>query len=478
MAAIRSVAQNCEPTTVESVGDVAAARIVCLRAEDDSSVAVLSASVSKDWVKRRILEWYAALGVSIVVAFCVALGLSTFVASRIARPFARVADDADRLGGGDLETVVRRPDTFLAEPIRLADSLEKMRAQVATSTAAERRQREELDTVLDGVDEGILAIDAEERIHYANRQVLELLKRPRDEVIGSPLHEVIAPLQETASPEESPSALPAFERYTARGLLRPLIVRRLTAAEDRQVLVIREENALEAARAMRDRILANLSHEFQTPLSAQIASIELLRDHLAKGSDPVAMRLVDAHYRGTVRLSQLVENLLDSVRIESGQMRLRRQRVDPTQVIEDALALMQPLIDLRGQQVIRSVSSGPNLLGDAQRLHSVLVNLLANANKFAHTGSSIWVETEWKEDWVTMWVEDEGPGLPPSLSVRDLFAPFRRAPHEEPSQRGSGLGLAIVHAVIAAHGGQVRVEAPLHAHGARIGVMLPLGAEP
>jgi signal transduction histidine kinase len=139
---------------------------------------------------------------------------------------------------------------------------------------------------------------------------------------------------------------------------------------------------------------------------------------------------------------------------------------------------MQPLIDLRGQQVIRSVSTGPSLLGDAQRLYSVLVNLLANANKFAHTGSSIWVETEWKEDWVTMWVEDEGPGLPPSLSVRDLFAPFRRAPHEEPSQRGSGLGLAIVHAVIAAHGGQVRVEAPLHAHGARNGVMLPLGAEP
>ena len=63
-------------------------------------------------------------------------------------------------------------------------------------------------------------------------------------------------------------------------MLKPLVVRRLAAPGDRQVLVVREENAIEAARALRDRILANLSHEFQTPLSAQIASIEMLRDHL------------------------------------------------------------------------------------------------------------------------------------------------------------------------------------------------------
>src|SRR5262249_50708951 len=151
--------------------------------------------------------------------------------------------------------------------------------------------------------------------HYANRQFLDLVKRARQDVIGRPLENVIAPLEAAAAPEGPPSTPAVLQRYAAQGLLRPLTVRRLTANGNRQVLVVREENAIEAARAMRDRILANLSHEFQTPLSAQIASIELLRDHLAKGSDQVAMRLVDAQYRGTVRLSQLVENLLDSVRI-------------------------------------------------------------------------------------------------------------------------------------------------------------------
>lgn len=472
------VAESGEPMTVESIGEVAAARIVSLQTGENLPAAILSASVGQDWVRRRILEWYTAFGVSIAVAFLIAMTLAVVVASRIGRPFARVADDAERLGNGDLDTVVPRPVTFLAEPIRLADSLEKMRTQVALSTTSERRQREELDTVLDGVDEGIVAIDTEERIHYANRQFLELLRCSREDVIGRPVGEVIEPL-DAPEPASGPrSALPALERYTAHGLLRPLTVRRLPASGNRQVLVVREENAIEAARAMRDRILANLSHEFQTPLSAQIASIELLRDHLKSSRNPVAIRLVDAQYRGTVRLSQLVENLLDSVRIESGEMRLRRQRVDLVQVVEEALVLMQPLLELRGQRVVRSLKPAPSLVGDAQRLHSVLVNLLANANKFAHSGSSIWVEMEWSDAWISVWVEDEGPGLPPSLTVRDLFAPFRRAPDQEPSERGSGLGLAIVHAVVAAHGGQVRVEAPLHGGGARIGITLPLEARP
>jgi signal transduction histidine kinase len=475
---VQAVAESGDPITVESIDGVAAARIVSVRNTEGAPATLLSASVGSDWVQRRVLEWYAGLGVSVLVAFLLALGLAMLVGSRIARPFARVADDAQRLGDGDLQTAVPRPDTFLAEPVRLAESLEKMRSQVASSNAAERRQREELDTVLDGVDEGIAAVDNEGRIHYANRQLLDLLKRPREDVVGRPLDELIQPLDAGAEPAQEPSALPALERYTASGVLRPLTVRRLPASGDREVLIVREENALEAARAMRDRILANLSHEFQTPLSAQIASIELLRDHLRQGHDPVTTRLVDAQYRGTVRLSQLVDNLLDSVRIESGEMRLRRQRVDLVQVVEDAIALMQPLLDLRGQRIVRSLASGPTLIGDAQRLHSVLVNLLANANKFSHTGSTLWIEMEWSDAWVTAWVEDEGPGLPPSLTVRDLFAPFRRAPDEEPGQRGSGLGLAIVHAVVAAHGGQVRVDPPVHGGGARIGITLPIEVEP
>jgi signal transduction histidine kinase len=425
-------------------------------------------------VQRRLLGWLAAFGGSILATLALALVLATFIARRIARPFAQLAGEAERLGGGDLRTPIPRPETFLAEPVALAASLEQMREQLAELTAAERRQRDELDAILDGVDEGIAGLDADDRIHYANRQFLQLTGRSRDQALGHRLDEILYAIS-PARPEATAADGPApVERYRAASAKWPLIVRRLGSGAHR-LLVVREENAYEVARAMRDRILANLSHEFQTPLSAQMASIELLRDHLKHGNDRVAVRLADAQFRGTMRLSQLVENLLDSVRIESGEMRLRRQPVDLAAVVEEAIELMQPLVDQRDQRVVADIQPGPLITGDAQRLLSVVVNLLSNANKFAPDQTVIRVRIHWGAKWVTVWVEDEGPGLPPSLSAHDLFAPFRRAPHEEPSQRGTGLGLAIVHAIVAAHGGKVRAESSGQRGGARIGIVLPHG---
>jgi signal transduction histidine kinase/HAMP domain-containing protein len=474
-AALARVARTGEPETFTSLRGIAAARILPLREGPGAPIALVSATVAPEWVERRIFEWLAGFAVAALATFGLALALAFFLARRIARPFAQVASSADRLGRGDLATPIARPDTFLTEPNALATSLESMRQQVGALTATERSQREELDAVLDGVDEGIAGVDLQDVIHYANRQFLALAERTREAVLGQPLDAVLEALGDPGESVDGAASIDvAPQRFRARGGQRPLTLRRLAASGNRQVLILREENAIEAARAMRDRILANLSHEFQTPLSAQIASIELLRDHLRETRDPVASHLADAQYRGTMRLAQLVENLLDSVRIESGEMRLRKQPVDLAEVVADAVELMQPLVDQRDQRVVATLVPGPSLIGDPQRLFSVMVNLLANANKFAPDQTQIWVDMAWTPGHVTVSVEDEGPGLPAGPQGIDLFAPFRRSPDEEPSQRGTGLGLAIVHAIVRAHGGEVRVEAPRQRHGARIAFVLPV----
>jgi len=473
--ALYRVSNSGEPETFQQIGGSAAARVMSVR-EQGSPRGLLSARVQQDWVERKTLEWFTSFGLTGLLTLAIALALAIVVAARIGRPFAELAKDADRLGSGDLHTPVATPDTFLAEPAALAAGLERMRERVATLTATERSQREELDAVLDGVDEGIVAIDTDGIVHYANRQFLALVGREREAVLGRDIGELMRPVE--ARPAE-PGDFSEFgaprERYAAATSLRPLIVRRQAASGERQLLVVREENAIEAARAMRDRILANLSHEFQTPLSAQMASIELLRDHLRGSNDAIAAQLADAQYRGSMRLSQLVDNLLDSVRIESGEMRLRRQPVDLAAVVREAVELITPLTDQREQRVLADLQPGPSLIGDPQRLFSVMVNLLANANKFAPDRSTIRVRIDWAPEQATVWVEDEGPGLPVMHGGADLFAPFRRSPHEEPSQRGTGLGLAIVKAIAVAHGGDVVVSAPAEGRGAGIGVRLPLG---
>src|SRR5690606_11182004 len=90
--------------------------------------------------------------------------------------------------------------------------------------------------------------------------------------------------------------------------------------EGLQVQVIRDETELEAVRRARDTVLANISHEFRTPLAAQLASIELLRDGLDKLEPGQVRELVLSLERGTVRLTQLIDNVLESVRIEAGQL--------------------------------------------------------------------------------------------------------------------------------------------------------------
>lgn len=474
--ALLEVSTTGEDETFEQIGGSAAARVTRFRDEEDQASALLSARVPQDWVTRRILEWFATFGLSSLLTGAIALGLAILLAARISKPFAQLAKDAQRLGSGDLHTPILPPATFLSEPVALATSLEEMRRQVSTLTETERNQRQELDAVLDGVDEGIVGVDADQKIHYANRQFLELVGLTREEVLGQPTEAILLPAGSHGdkNSDSMPMGLPPFERFTPPGKIRPLTLRRLDASGDRQVLVVREENAIEAARAMRDRILANLSHEFQTPLSAQIASIELLRDHLRHTPDQIAIQLADAQYRGTMRLSQLVDNLLESVRIESGEMRLRKQPVDLESVVADAVELMQPLIDQREQRIVKNLVAGPTLTGDSPRLFSVMVNLLANANKFAPDQTTIWVDMEWAADRVTIWVEDEGPGLPSTGANNDLFASFKRSPHEEPSQRGTGLGLAIVHAIVLAHGGEVKIAAPIKRNGARIGIVLPV----
>jgi signal transduction histidine kinase len=474
--ALYRVSNSGEPETFQQLAGSAAARVMSVRDEHGSPRGLLSARVQQDWVERKTLEWFASFGLSGLLTLAFALAIAILLAARIGRPFVELAKDAERLGSGDLHTPVAAPETFLAEPAALAAGLERMRERVATLTATERSQREELDAVLDGVDEGIVAIDPEGRVHYANRQFLALVGREREDVLG---HDVAELMQLVEARPAEPGTFPELggprERYAATGTLRPLIVRRQSASGERQLLVVREENAIEAARAMRDRILANLSHEFQTPLSAQMASIELLRDHLRGSDDAIAVHLADAQYRGSMRLSQLVDNLLDSVRIESGEMRLRRQPVDLAAVVREAVELITPLTDQREQHVVTAVEPGPPLVGDAQRLFSVMVNLLANANKFAPDRSTIRVRIDWTPGHATVWVEDEGPGLPVMAGGADLFAPFRRSPHEEPSQRGTGLGLAIVKAIVVAHGGDVLLSPAGEGRGAGIGVRLPLG---
>jgi signal transduction histidine kinase len=241
-----------------------------------------------------------------------------------------------------------------------------------------------------------------------------------------------------------------------------------------QVQVMRDETELEAVRRARDSILANISHEFRTPLAAQQASIELLRDGLDGMPREQLEDLVNSLQRGTLRLTRLIDNLLESVRIESGQLSIRRQEVDLAQVVEDAEELVQGLLVQRRQSLRSELPAAlPLVHGDGPRLTQVIINLLANANKFGPEGGEIRVGGGVAAGEVSLWVEDEGPGVPDG-GAGSIFERFYRSADQEPEPRGLGLGLWIVKSIVERHGGRVQSERTPEGR-TRFTVLLPAG---
>jgi signal transduction histidine kinase len=255
--------------------------------------------------------------------------------------------------------------------------------------------------------------------------------------------------------------------------VRTTVITSSGVADGLQVQVIRDETELEAVRRARDTVLANISHEFRTPLAAQLASIELLREGLDTMQPAQQRELVLSLERGTLRLTQLIDNLHESVRIEAGQLAIRRQSVELVQVVEDAQTLIGSLLIQRNQTLAVSIPDDlPPVDGDVQRLTQVYVNLIANASKFAPESSTIRVGAVAEGDHVTTWVEDEGPGMPEGAG-NSIFEQFRRGPGLEPEPGGLGLGLWIVKSIVDRHGGQISAVRTAEGH-TRLSVTLPV----
>lgn len=379
----------------------------------------------------------------------------------------RLTSAARRLGSGDLAASI--PAEGGKELAVLANTMEEMRRNLVQLTDELRRREAEAQAVLGGIVEGVYAVDAARRIRFVNPQAERLLKVPASEAIGRFCGDVLRPQRDDEGRRPCEFACPIVQarrlgaaQATERiepvgGHVRRVVISSAAPSDGVQVQVLRDETELEAVRRTRDTVLANISHEFRTPLAAQHASIELLRDGLGR-MDPQAQReLVFSLERGVVRLTWLIDNLLESVRIESEQLAIRRQDVTLSEVLSDARELIEPLVLQRGQRIeAQAFASLPVIQGDRQRLTQVLVNLLANASKFGPVGSTIRIGAEETQGGVAFWVEDEGAG-PVDSSDGRVFDRFHRSGGEDPHESGLGLGLFIVRSIVERHSGTVRL---------------------
>ncbi len=385
----------------------------------------------------------------------------------VAGPVQDLTEAALRLSQGDFSTSI--PVGGTAEVGALARTMEDMRRNLVDLTGTLRRREAEAQAVLAGIVEGVFAVDRDRNVRYLNPQAARLLGVDPQAAVGRFCGDLLRPLSvDGVRPCEADCPiLRARAAGTARSLerlavsdaaARTTIITSSGMVEGLQVQVIRDETELEAVRRARDSVLANISHEFRTPLAAQQASIELLRDGLHTMQPEAREKLVISLERGSLRLTRLIDNLLESVRIESGQLSIRQQSVALGEVILDAQALIESLLVQRQQTLeVDLPEELPLVRGDKTRLTQVFVNLIANASKFSADRSVLRVGARFDATKVETWVEDEGPGVPDG-DAATVFERFRRGADVEPEPGGLGLGLWIVKSVIERHGGTIVVQ--------------------
>jgi signal transduction histidine kinase len=404
---------------------------------------------------------------------------------RVTRPAEALTDAATRLGQGDFATSI--PTAGPAEIGQLARTMDDMRRNLVELNSELRHREAEAQVVLEAVVEGVYAVDQERNIRYLNPQAARLLGVEAQDVIGKFCGDVLKPCSLPGSPSgarpctttacpilrarQAGSAQAVEQLQTSSGT-RQTVITSSRVVNGLQVQVLRDETDLEGVRRARDTVLANVSHEFRTPLAAQLASIELLREGLKTSPPEKLDELVLSLERGTLRLTRLIDNLLESVRIESGQLDVRRQSIELADVVEDARALVEALLHQRRQPLELDVPAGLELQGDATRLTQVFVNLIANASKFAPEGTAVRVGARVDGPQISAWVEDEGPGVPDGDGA-SIFERFKRGGSHEPEPGGLGLGLWISRSIVERHGGSITAGRTAEGH-TRFTITLPI----
>ena len=380
-------------------------------------------------------------------------------------------------------------DAGAGEAASVAQALESARADLQQTLAKLRQEKAWTDHLLESIVEGIVTLDRQGRITFFSQGAERTTGWQRDQVLGRPCDQVFRPIG-TNEPFSQLIPAPggkrriAVELHDGRQAMLAVTGARLLPPEGsnaRVALVFRDVSEEEAIHRILGDFLANVAHEFRTPLSAVAASVELLLDQVpdlmtvrADPTEPTAGRgmaaeatgmnaelheLLASLHAGILGLQTLVDNLLESASIETGHFRVYPRPSSLGEIIAEAIRMVQPLVDKRDQQlVIELPAVMPTVQADPRRIAQVLVNLLSNAAKHNPDNAEIGIIVNVHGDRVRVAIADQGQGIP--AEERNVL--FRRFAHprtgHDPAKTGAGLGLSVVKAVVEAHGGQVGIE--------------------
>lgn len=396
-----------------------------------------------------------------------ALALAFVATQSIGRRLVRITAFAERVAAGDLSARIQEESSD--EIAHVASALDKTARKLEDGFRAVESSRQTLETLLNSMQEAVIAVAEDSRVLWANQRMERLL--PSGIRLGEPL------VQSARDPEILRAVQTALES-------RDIVVARaakifsgrifdLTAAPmpgGGVVAVMHDQTEIERVEKTRRDFIANVSHELRTPLTSIQGYAETVLDneHLSDS----AREFLEIIRKNATRMARLTEDLLVLARVESGERSFKLEPATPQELLDEAVQTFQEIADSRGIEltVINTTTSAVSVDRDA--IHQVFGNLIDNAMKYGEGGRKILIGACDTEDGVQFYVRDFGAGIP-SEHLPRLFERFYRVDKARSRESGgTGLGLAIAKHVVRAHGGTIKAESELN-HGSTFYFTLP-----
>ncbi|MDQ3699652.1 MAG: cell wall metabolism sensor histidine kinase WalK [Chloroflexota bacterium] len=437
---------------------------------------------------RGAVPLVSLLAVLFVASAVFVLAVAVYIDRRIISPVVRLTRAARRLTAGNLDQVI--PIQGLPEVTDLADAFNDMAVQLREEMDALAAERNRVAVVLASMADGIVIVDRLMRVQRVNKAAGRLLNIDEEGALGQTLaavvrdHELCGVLQTALSEGVTRTAVarvaPAANARLGTGWDEPRHVRATGLpipggehdADPAGLLVLQDVTELRRSEVIRREFVGNVSHELRTPLASLKALVETLEEG-ALDDPPAAREFLGQMHVEVDSLAQLVQELLDLSRIESGQAILRPEAVPAAGLVEEAEARLRMQAERIGVDVrVEALEALPMVWADPARVVQVLINLLHNAIKFTPAGGRVTLRAAPDADGIRFTVIDSGIGIAPGDLPR-IFERFYKVDKSRASG-GTGLGLAIAKHIIQAHGGRIWAESSGDGSGATFSFTLPL----
>jgi len=418
-------------------------------------------------VKRTLLGVRRALLILVLIGTALAASLVGTVAATILRPLRLLTRSARQIETGNLDMSV---------PVRSTDEIGQL-MEAFNAMASRLREFRRLDSdrlartqqttqlAIDSLHDAVVVVGPQGQVELANRAAqvhFNIAPGARVADLGLRwLNAVVDDVWRTADavePRGYESAVQLFENGQEKFLLPravPMLDREGKTIGVTVILV--DVTRLRHADEVKSGLVSTVSHELRTPLTAFRMAVSLLDQEKFGTLSPHQKKLVKAACGESERLFQIVENVLNISRIESGRAQFEFRRAAPADILHAATEpLRAGFAEKRVRLEINAAAGISDVVADATFIGYALNNLLTNALKFTPPGGTVEAGVEQRDGDVAFVVADTGPGIPPQHAGR-VFEKFFRIPRSD-GPAGVGLGLAIAKDIVDAHGGRISFQ--------------------